>query len=273
MPQEVYPNPPVVLTACEVRVPPTGLPVSNDQIQALREQLREVLPILTVQPLQQVTLQVSEGRPQPPTFDSARLVLLSNRERTFLVQVAADSVVVKTADYRGWDEFRPILARVIRATRDTFDPDGYVRIGLRYIDEIRLPDGGDDVHEWDGYLADDLLTPSTLSGADQALRTTGWEAVTQFEAGPGHTVIVRYGPKVGYAVNPADQPRRVRLPPAGPYFLFDVDSYWETSGGVPEFNPDELTERCDDLHRPVRSLFDRAITDALRDQVLRKAPA
>ncbi|MCH7583274.1 MAG: TIGR04255 family protein, partial [Acidobacteria bacterium] len=56
-----------------------------------------------------------------------------------------------------------------------------------------------------------------------------------------------------------------------PYFLLDIDSFWEARS-FEEYDADRILEISDDLHRPVRSLFETSITDRLRDQVLRKAP-
>lgn len=51
----------------------------------------------------------------------------------------------------------------------------------------------------------------------------------------------------------------------------DIDSFWAPSDGFPEFDIEMLLAMCDDLHAPVRSLFERLITDRLRKEVLRHA--
>jgi uncharacterized protein (TIGR04255 family) len=272
VPQEVYPNAPIALTACEVRFPPGGLPILDADVADLAHLLGDVLPIVQSQQRQQVTVDINQGRAKPPSVIAERIVQLTDRIQSIVVQVAPESVVIKTADYQGWDRFRPLLGRVLRATRDVPDPNGYVRVGLRYIDEIRLPEGGGEVVDWSGYLNEALLAPAALSVADAMLVPSGWQTIVQFEAGPQHTVVVRYGPGDGHAVNPAEPPRRPRTPALGPYFLLDIDSYWEAGGTIPEFDPDEIAALCDRLHRPVRALFDATVTDRLRDDVLRKEP-
>lgn len=273
MAQEIYPNPPIALTVCEVRLPPRGLPITDDQIGGFRRHLEGVLPVVRSISQQQVAVEFGQGRMEPPSVLSERLLQLTDRQQSTVMQVAPDSLVVKTADYAGWDAFRPLLGSVLRAARDVMEPDGYFRVGLRYIDEIRLPSGGGAVQDWSGYLNDALLAPVSLQEASDHLTPRGWQTVVQFECAPQHLVVVRYGPGDGHAVNPAEPPRRTRTPPAGPYFLFDIDSFWETDGSIPEFDPDGIVNLCDQLHGPVRALFDAAVTDRLRDEVLRKEPA
>lgn len=273
MAQEIFPNAPIALTACEVRLPASGLPVPDDSVVGLRDALADILPLVRRQARQHVTMGFGQAQLEEPIVSSDTVVQLTDRDQAVVVQVAPDSLVVKTADYQGWDNLRPLISRVVSAARDVLGPDGYLRIGLRYIDEIRLPTEGGQVTDWQGYLNGCLLAPMDLGEADDALTAVGWQTAVQFRAGPEHTVVVRHGPGNGHAVNPSEPPRRPRTPPAGPYFLFDIDSFWETDGTIPEFDPDGIMSICDQLHRPVRALFDTAVTDRLRDEVLRKEPA
>lgn len=273
VPQEIYPNAPIALMACEVRLPPGGLPILDDQIAEFRSVLADTLPVGRSFGQQQVAVQFGPDRMGPPSVTETRIIELTNRPQSVVVQAAPDSIVVKTADYTGWDEFRPLLSRVLVAARDVLDPDGFLRVGLRYVDEIRLPDGaGKDLSDWGGYVEEALLAPVPLESATDALRLRGWQTVVQFEAGEQHAVVIRYGPGEGFAVPPSELPRRPRMPSSGPFFMFDVDSFWETGGAIPEFDPDGITALCDNLHAPVRGLFEAAITERLRDDVLRKEP-
>jgi uncharacterized protein (TIGR04255 family) len=273
VPQEVYPNAPIVLTACEVRLPPSGLPVLDEHITGLRDRLDDVLPVFRTLSNQQVSVGFGPTGPEPPSVTRQRVLQLTDRAQSLVVQVAPDSLVIKTADYQGWEVFRPVIGQVLRAARDVLAPDGYSRVGLRYIDEIRLPAGGGNVEDWDGYLNPILLAPDKLRAAAEGLASGGWQVVTRFAADDHHDVVVRYGPGDGHAVKPKEPPLPPRIPAPGPFFLFDIDSFWEGDSEIPEFDPDGLGSLCDRLHQPVRALFDNAVTDRLRDEVLRKERA
>ncbi len=55
-----------------------------------------------------------------------------------------------------------------------------------------------------------------------------------------------------------------------PSSVMDVDSYWQGDDYVDEFSSSTLLELVDTLHRPIRAIFEASITDALRDEVLRR---
>src|SRR5262249_606330 len=51
----------------------------------------------------------------------------------------------------------------------------------------------------------------------------------------------------------------------------DIDSFWTAQGETPEFEAQMLLSLCDELHAPVRDLFENLITPRLREKVLRGA--
>ncbi len=59
------------------------------------------------------------------------------------------------------------------------------------------------------------------------------------------------------------------LPPPGPLFKLDIDSYWQSDDEVPEFEKKGILAKTDELHEPVRGVFENLITDRLREEVLR----
>ncbi|MFN2418810.1 MAG: TIGR04255 family protein [Candidatus Limnocylindria bacterium] len=66
--------------------------------------------------------------------------------------------------------------------------------------------------------------------------------------------------------------RRRHTYPAGPFFVLDFDSYWlRHPDRIDELDPQRITDLLDQLHAPVGEMFQRSITDRLRE-VLRKQP-
>jgi len=114
-----------------------------------------------------------------------------------------------------------------------------------------------------------LLGPAPV-GAELNLKVNQWQGVVIFEGAPGHTVIVRYGPREGYAVDPGGDLKRP-IPPPAPFFLMDIDSFWIPPDEIPEFEPSTILSLTDKLHEPVGQLYESLITDRLRDEVLRNA--
>lgn len=262
MPREIYPNAPIALVACEIRIPSTGQPLESAQTKALEEALADAFPLAI--PVNRQTVQI--GNVAGPAT-SERVERFADRERRAVVSVTPGSLVVETSDYRGYEVFRPMLGLAIQAVTDGVAPKGPMRIGLRYIDEIRLMDNPMSLHDWEDYLSEAVTGVSALGEAAGGLEPKGWQGQAAFSGGDGMTVVVRYGPRDGVAVKPEGLPQRHVEP--GPFFLFDIDSFWEPSGGIPEWDAGWLLEQCDRLHTPIRALFEGVITDNLRDEVLR----
>lgn len=57
----------------------------------------------------------------------------------------------------------------------------------------------------------------------------------------------------------------------GPFFLIDIDSFWEPTQGVPGYDSDDLLSICNRVHEPVRGMFEALVTDRLRSEILRNA--
>jgi uncharacterized protein (TIGR04255 family) len=174
--------------------------------------------------------------------------------------------VIETTRYLKWEKFRKIAAEVFTARSDVAPVDGIERVGLRYIDEIRVPVTDEGV-DWGPYVDVTMLGPAVLA-PELGLVNEQWQGIAVFHPAPGDALVLRYGPRVGYAVEPGGDLRRP-APPPGPFFLMDIDSFWAPSDEVPEFAVDPLLETSDRLHAPVRRLFERLITERLRAEVLR----
>ena len=141
-------------------------------------------------------------------------------------------------------------------------------LGIRYIDEIRVPDRANGGVEWEEWVDDSLIGPSGHADAFRLSRAD-WQGLVRFEADEDCKLVLRYGARVGYAVNPEGDLKRP-TPAPGPFFLLDIDSFWEPEG-VPEFDLVTALDRLDRLHEPVRDLFEALIKNRLREEVMSHA--
>ncbi len=257
---EVYPSAPVVLVAFEVRHPIAD-PLTPAESRAVKRQLADVLPLETQ--AQVANVHITPG--VPPEMTSEKFPRFFNRRKTLSASFKEGSIVVEASDYPGWREFRELITLAIQARTEISAVDGIDRLGLRYIDEIRVP--GDGPVDWSQWVAPSLLAPNL---ADIDLPISQWQGVSIYGSQPGQMLVARYGPRVGHAIDPDSDLRRIRGSDGGEFFLVDIDSFWTPDGDVPEFDTKSIQQRSDELHRPVRRLFESTITDKLRNEVLRK---
>lgn len=231
-----YFNAPVVLVAVEVRFPgEMGALVPASVQPALHEVLgddewisEQVLqPTLNVNlggagPLASGAVLGSGGVPPPGT-----ILRFALRDRTMAVALTSASVTVETTRYQNWPQFRTILEKAIRGTGELLRPEGVIRTGVRYIDEIRVH-GVKDNADWADWLSPVALPPAADAMTRGSHPPVNWMGAAQYEIGQERFVVLRYGPQPaqpGFAVNP-DGPLR-RPKPEGPFFLLDFDSFWQ----------------------------------------------
>lgn len=219
-----YPNDPLALVLIELRHPRTEPPVPS-AISILKEELARWTPILEQEEVRQVNLETGEH-----TAHSQKKLVA--RDRRTAITFRPDAMTLEVTDYPGWEEFRSIVHAMVTARQDVAPVDGCIRIGLRYINEIRAslaePSG------WAYWVAESLLGPGTQL-ADLKLTTTAQRHVIQCEGPePGDSLTLRYAGARGAVIQSTPFLQRLKEPPAeGDFFLIDIDSAWSDLQGHP----------------------------------------
>ncbi|WP_417233816.1 TIGR04255 family protein [Arthrobacter sp.] len=264
-PREVYPNAPLVSVSFELRHPESEMPTSK-QRSLFKDLIREHLPVMRIR---QSTVQTFEIGPAGPSHQVVNedVPKYFNRENTMAVSLLKGSTLVETTDYPGWEKFREIVSAACQARDRIGGIDGIERIGLRYIDEIRIP-GTNATPDWKTYLNESLLGPRDGGGAGMGLQQ--WQGMAVYGPESGRSLVLRYASGDGFAADPNGELRRKSPSYPGPFFLLDIDSFWIPESGFPEFSDSLLLAEGDALHAPVRQTFENLITDQLRNEVLRK---
>lgn len=263
---EVWPNAPLALVAVEARFP--GVASGPPRMPAQRA-MRDLLGDgWVLENGQEQTLEVAFGPDgvKGQRVAAEQITRITIRDRTRVVTVRTESVTVEATSYQGYPDFRVLLESVFGAVEQVIQPDGLTRLGMRFIDEIRIPD--DDAPDpWDDWLDRTLLAPRA-----EGLRTRGWTSAVQYETGDDRRMVLRYGPTDNPVVTPEGPLRRANPPGSGPLFVLDFDSFWQPSG-IPAFVAAELLAACDELRSPTRRLFDQLISPKLIDEIFKKEPS
>jgi uncharacterized protein (TIGR04255 family) len=113
------------------------------------------------------------------------------------------------------------------------------------------------------------LGPVELGDA-VGLEAKKWQGLAVYGPAEDQSLVLRYAPGEGQAFETGQELVRGNFTP-GPFMWIDIDSFWLPEKEFPEFEVRELTEKCDQLHTPLRALFEKIITAKLRDEVLRRA--
>ncbi|OBF23804.1 hypothetical protein AWC13_19725 [Mycobacterium kubicae] len=261
---DVQPNAPVALVTLEVRHPAADA-FTESASRELKHLLVDYLPI--ERQAQDLAWGMAPGGQPAPTTD--RFVRYINRDNTTAAALKNQAIVIETTAYTNFDSFLDLAMRVVDARAQVSSIVGVERVGLRYVLEIRVPAGVDGRIEWSNWIDEHLLGPQRLSPGGLAL--TEWQGAAVYrEAQPGKSLILRYGPGVGQALDANYHLRRVTPVQGGQFFLLDIDSFWTPpTGGIPEFNRDALVTMFRDLYGPAQSVFQELLTSRLKDELLR----
>ncbi|MFP7834909.1 TIGR04255 family protein [Marisediminicola sp. LYQ134] len=264
--REIYANPPIVLMAVEVRHP-TCDPLERRQINQLSTLLRQAWPLPGE--INEVSVEFQAGAGVPAMQQTvATHPRWTTRDRRTALTVRQNSLVIETTLYGSYERVRGLLEQALVARISVAPPAGVERIGLRYVDEIRAPaENGNAMPDWMNWVDSALLGPTHIGGELNLIPAAN-EGVLVFSSPHNRALVLRYGAQDAYAVQSTPELRRP-LPPPGPLFKLDIDSYWQSDDEVPEFTVDRILGQTDALHEPVRGVFESLITDRLRKEVLR----
>lgn len=261
-----YPGQPVALAIVEVKHPSADS-LGPASVAALKSDLRALFPIHRTEQMTEFVFtagpsgagQVQQGQ-QMPRFVT--------RDRQSSITYRRDAVVIETTRYPGWTQFKDWVKACLAAREDVAPVDGVERIGIRFIDEIRIP--GDGEPEWRDWVPS--LTGPAVDVADLGILMRQQQSVVQYITGnAGETLTLRYGAVVGPpSVQSTPNLVRVDVPKPGPFFLLDTDAAWTVTDGmqVPAFESDAILTIADQLHTPMKELFERLISDRLREEIL-----
>lgn len=262
-----YRNAPLAYVIFQV-VHPVAPPLTRGEEAGLKQALVKHLPLQTNETQTQLEVVGSFGGGQPKTeVRTDPVVRYSSRDKRTVVTFMSTSITLETSNYDTWDQFGALAKTVLAARMDVAPVDGVERIGLRYIDEIRVPiEERPDWSEW----IDSRLAPPVLATSPDRLRVNQQQATIQYSTDePGVVVTLRYGAVVGRSPV-AGSVAQPAVPADGPFFLIDTDAAWTPGVGeeIPALAPDTVLQTADGLHRFVKDLFEASLTDRLRTEVL-----
>jgi uncharacterized protein (TIGR04255 family) len=268
--REIYPNAPLTLVAAEVRYPlsPRLAKVEPD---VLLDRLGDIVPIVEeAQPVMQVMVGPPGAEVPTAPFGGRQLRLLS-KARDLAVTLTGTNAIVETTTYERFEVLQEVLATVFQTLENVGPPAGVQRLGLRYIDEIRIQGVSEEPSDWRDYLDVSLLGAAEVvltALGSKGYRANAWQGVTQLVGTEDRWLQVRHGAGLGTVVNTNGPLRFPKETDQRPAFILDLDSYWQPSE-VGDFSVEILMQECERLHEPLSIVFERIITDRLRDEVLR----
>ena len=135
--------------AIEVRHPLCE-PLDRKQVTEVSAQIRHLLPLPGE--MSEVSVTVQTGPDRPPTQHQVvdSFPRWTSRDKRTALSIRPDSLVIETTDYGSYDRMRELLDVALQVRLAVSAPAGVERVGLRYIDEIRVPvENGGSMPAWE----------------------------------------------------------------------------------------------------------------------------
>lgn len=199
----------------------------------------------------------------PPLQIQQQGTVLKNAASTERLVITPDSLTYETTKYSDFDDLLKIIAKACEALIESMAKPQLRRIGLRYIDEIRVPDPITDIRQWAKWIAPQLTAPLEVGPDDMIARVT--EGIATYDLGDGRGLNIRHA-----ALNqePIVASSYLKRPThsAGPFFVLDFDGFRDFSTAeAAQMTSALVTENLAAVHEHCGAAFQRSITDAARD--------
>jgi uncharacterized protein (TIGR04255 family) len=176
----------------------------------------------------------------------SRLYNFYNSDRTCHIGLESSFLFIEHTRYAGYDDFISLEELVFNSLFTSWPDTPVNRLGLRYLNEINLPNPTD-ILNWSQYINPNLLSALGLFGGSDKL--TRYIVHSEFRSNDHFARIVTGIP------NP-DYPGLIRQRK----FVIDIDLYTNEAVDKQEIRP-----KLDIYHDAVISYFENSITQPLRD--------
>jgi uncharacterized protein (TIGR04255 family) len=255
LPRIQLPHPPLRAVVCQIQYEGLGDIEDPAVIAPLRKAISDSYPKVSAQ---QRSVQIQMNQTGVSQQVNIQWVFADAEDRWSLV-VAPDFLAVETRGYQSFDEFRQQVERAVNLALEHLKPSPIIKLGLRYINEIRPYVESAVLRDLLGPVQDPVLGPELiLSRGELHLLVKGNVAIT-----------VRHGwyPQ-GSTIRSANNDPGL----AEPFYLLDIDTYQVFSGEPGAFLPvDMVGPRLDVYHRNIYRLFRWAISTDYLQRMVEKA--
>jgi uncharacterized protein (TIGR04255 family) len=257
--REVFPQAPLALVAAEIRFTDAARLRQQQTKDEVTIALEERFPF--AEPFQQADVNLAPGAP-PHIQPRGAGVVLKNATSTETLTIIPESLTYETSAYTSFDELLDAVAAACDVLAAANVRPALRRVGLRYIDEVRVPEPITDARQWRKWINRQLIGHLEVGPGDVSATMT--QSVSTFDLGEGRGLNFRFA-----ALNqgPIVVPQFLKRPPieSGPFFVLDFDGFHDFTGGeaVP-LSSDVVRETLSAVHVPCGITFQRSITDEAR---------
>lgn len=251
----------MALVAAEIRFSDSARLRQQPTLDAVTIALEDLFPY--AEPMQQTDLNFNLVPGTAPQVQQRTGVMLTNAAKTESLSLVSSALTYETTAYATFHDLLNAVTAACSALVEVNVRPAIERIGLRYIDEVRVPEPVTDGRQWARWINVPLIEHFSVGPEDAPVTVT--QGMTTYDLGRRKSLNFRFAAlNQGPVVVPQHLIPR-REPQVGPFFVLDIDGYQEFAGQVATPLDSEVVRKClTAVHAPSGATFQRAITDDAR---------
>ncbi len=245
---------PLVTAVCQVNFPTKLRAVTDEVAGAFQDRIDKRYPILNKVDVEGWELLASPGRSaQARDLPLQRTRQFSDPLSDWVTSLSAESISLECRTYQHFGEFVERLQEILTACIETVVPTIVTRIGLRYINEIRLSSPTDTSR----LLRPEFLGPLAVS---QFLESTESSIQSmQLTAGEGAKINLNHG---FFTDGTTARPRNAETTVSGPFYLVDIDAYRVFDGRAQKaISTTTVVDAVEQFHDTISRIFWWSVTE------------
>lgn len=258
----------LALVLCQVRFSTVLRIRQEDAIVGFQDAIREEYPRYSSRHAVQFVLTPDGVQEQLAPDPQHRF---DDSSGTYSVVLAPEFLALETRSYRGIDEFADRVAKLAAAVQKHFRPVELERVGLRFINELRLS-SATSREAWDE--VSEIIAPALLGASgDDALQGTveSSEHVLRLQGDGSDRIIVQHGLHMQGTTVPSNSVSQVSVADqARPFYLLDIDAFDDAPR---PFAVPEITEAVQAFNADIRSFFAWGVAERHRTKKLGQRPS
>lgn len=247
-PRCIYAKSPLIEVICQIRFPELA-EINAVEPSAFREAVGKAFPKYSAKVEHPNRIRIEDGKPVTETEDVVNHTFLSENGK-WKLNLTKNFLALSTAAYIRWEDFAKKLDEPLAHFIRLYKPDGFERVGLRYLNAVSRKQIGCEGTPWaelimPSYLGvmfeEDVREPSVIKCSTDVDMVLAGNCRLHLHAGPG---MLRRG---------GEQENEAR-------FILDIDL--STTGKL------QLTQSAQVLgmlHTHADRIFNGAVTDILHD--------
>lgn len=266
--REVFPASPLALVAAEVRFSVAPRLRQQATLDEIAIALESRFPVQQP-PGEGMSLLLGGDASQLTIGQGGGGLLLRDVSGTTALTILPNRMTLETTAYSEFPAFKADLVTSCDALAEAGVISAIERVGLRYIDEIRVPAGTiSDARDWADWIDPRLV--DHVSVGPRGVPVTMSQGLISYMLDEQRTLNVRFAALPnGAVVQPTTLARKPFV--EGPLFVLDFDGSQDMSGATATlFSTEVISSAIDAVHGPAGETFQNTITDRARELFRRR---